>query len=64
MELTIGDPVQVWDDDGSRWRCGEVTALSDDEVEVTVLNGDSASRRRFASSPAAPLAGGDDPRAA
>ncbi|MEI7643052.1 MAG: hypothetical protein WCJ55_01970 [Chloroflexales bacterium] len=40
MELMIGDPVQVWDDDGGRWRFGEVTALDDDQVEVTVLNGD------------------------
>jgi hypothetical protein len=40
MELTIGDPVQVWDDDGGRWRFGEVTVLDDDQVEVTVLNGD------------------------
>lgn len=64
MELTIGDPVQVWDDDGGCWRFGEVTALDDNEVEVTVLNGDSASRRRFASSPAPPLAGRDDSRTA
>jgi hypothetical protein len=35
MELTIGDPVQVWDDDNNCWRFGEVTVLRDDEVEVT-----------------------------
>jgi hypothetical protein len=40
MEILIGDPVRVWDDDGGRWRFGEVTALDNDEVEVTVRNGD------------------------
>lgn len=41
MELAIGDRVHIWDDDRHRWwRDGEITALDDDQVEVTVLNGD------------------------
>ena len=39
MELTIGDPVQVWDDDGGRWRFGEVTALDNGQTHDAFLNG-------------------------
>jgi hypothetical protein len=48
MQLHVGSLVRVWDD-GSQdeakplracWREGDVAVLSDDAVEVTVLNGD------------------------
>lgn len=40
MQLHGGSLVRVWDDDRACWREGEVTSLGDDDVEVTVLNGD------------------------
>lgn len=40
MQLAIGDPVRVWDDDRGRWWEGEVTTINDGEIEVAVLNGD------------------------
>jgi len=39
MQLAIGEPVRVWDDDCGRWWAGEVTAICDDALEVTVCNG-------------------------
>lgn len=40
MQLRVGDTVRVWDDERACWREGEVAAIHDDDVEVTVLNGD------------------------
>jgi hypothetical protein len=48
MELTIGDPVQVWDDDGGRWRFGEVTVLSDDKALAQLREALAAQGRSFA----------------